>query len=71
MNAESFKTKFWDMFIVDALIENWDRHNGNCGFLYNNATDEEMFARYLIAKTSFVGTIWMTSVLRTRTSKPL
>ena len=20
---------FWDMFIVDALIGNWDRHNGN------------------------------------------
>lgn len=31
---------FWDMFIVDALIGNWDRHNGNWGFLYNSATDE-------------------------------
>ena len=31
---------FWDIFIVDALIGNWDRHNGNWGFLYNNATDE-------------------------------
>ncbi len=31
---------FWDMFIVDALIGNWDRHNGNWGFLYNPATDE-------------------------------
>ena len=28
------------MFIVDALIGNWDRHNGNWGFLYNNKTDE-------------------------------
>lgn len=28
------------MFIVDALIGNWDRHNGNWGFLYNNLTDE-------------------------------
>lgn len=28
------------MFIVDALIGNWDRHNGNWGFLYNNDTDE-------------------------------
>ena len=28
------------MFIVDALIGNWDRHNGNWGFLYNNSTDE-------------------------------
>ena len=31
---------FWDMFIVDALIGNWDRHNGNWGFLSNTATDE-------------------------------
>ena len=31
---------FWDMFIVDALIGNWDRHNGNWGFLYNRRTDE-------------------------------
>ena len=32
--------RFWDMFIVDALIGNWDRHNGNWGFLYNALTDE-------------------------------
>ena len=31
---------FWDMFIVDALIGNWDRHNGNWGFLYDSVTDE-------------------------------
>ncbi len=31
---------FWNMFIVDALIGNWDRHNGNWGFLYNTVTDE-------------------------------
>ena len=28
------------MFIVDALIGNWDRHNGNWGFLYDSVTDE-------------------------------
>ena len=32
--------RFWDMFIVDAFIGNWDRHNGNWGFLYHEATDE-------------------------------
>jgi hypothetical protein len=32
--------RFWDMFIVDAFIGNWDRHNGNWGFLYDTATDE-------------------------------
>ena len=35
---------FWDMFIVDALIGNWDRHNGNWGFLYNTLTDEVTLA---------------------------
>mgnify|MGYP004529617245 FL=1 len=44
MDSETLKTRFWDMFIVDALIGNWDRHNGNWGFLYNNATDEVMLA---------------------------
>lgn len=32
--------RFWNMFIVDTLIGNWDRHNGNWGFLYNTMTDE-------------------------------
>lgn len=31
--------RFWDMFIVDALIGNWDRHNGNWGFLYDAQSD--------------------------------
>ena len=35
---------FWDMFIVDALIGNWDRHNGNWGFLYNPETDKVSLA---------------------------
>ena len=38
------KERFWDMFIVDALIGNWDRHNGNWGFLYNTNTDEVTLA---------------------------
>lgn len=40
--VDSFELKkhFWNMFIVDAFIGNWDRHNGNWGFLYNNRTDE-------------------------------
>lgn len=36
--------RFWDMFIVDALIGNWDRHNGNWGFLYDTRTDEMILA---------------------------
>ena len=40
----TLKEHFWDMFIVDALIGNWDRHNGNWGFLYNTRTDEMRIA---------------------------
>ncbi|MGO4970485.1 HipA domain-containing protein [[Clostridium] aminophilum] len=35
MDPQILKDFFWDMFIVDALIGNWDRHNGNWGFLYD------------------------------------
>ena len=28
--------RFWDMFIVDALIGNFDRHGGNWGFIKRN-----------------------------------
>ncbi len=28
---------FWDLFIVDSLIGNFDRHNGNWGFLINES----------------------------------
>ncbi len=27
---------FWSMFVVDALLGNFDRHNGNWGFLYSD-----------------------------------
>ena len=40
MDPQKLTEWFWDMFIVDALIGNWDRHNGNWGFLYNMETDE-------------------------------
>ena len=44
MDSDVIKIRFWDMFIVDALIGNWNRHNGNWGFLYNNSTDEVVLA---------------------------
>lgn len=40
IDSKLLKERFWDMFIVDALIGNWDRHNGNWGFLYNVETDQ-------------------------------
>ena len=44
MDPKVLRERFWDMFIVDALIGNWDRHNGNWGFLYNQQTDEMSLA---------------------------
>lgn len=38
------KNRFWNMFIVDSLIGNMDRHNGNWGFLYNTLTDDVTIA---------------------------
>jgi len=33
INVDDVKEKFWDMFIIDSLIGNTDRHNGNWGFI--------------------------------------
>lgn len=30
---------FWEMFVIDALLGNFDRHNGNWGFLYNPVSE--------------------------------
>lgn len=40
IEPKKLKEWFWDMFIADSFIGNWDRHNGNWGFLYNYGTDE-------------------------------
>lgn len=36
--------RFFDMFIIDALIGNTDRHNGNWGFIINKNTKQFGFA---------------------------
>ena len=35
--ADELRTFFWDMFIADAFLGNFDRHNGNWGLLVNEA----------------------------------
>lgn len=35
INTKETIEKFWNMFIIDAIIGNTDRHNGNWGFLLN------------------------------------
>ena len=40
----SIQEKFWDMFIIDSIIGNTDRHNGNWGFLVNKKTKKIEFS---------------------------
>lgn len=44
IDTEETKQKFWDMFVIDSLIGNTDRHNGNWGFLLNKATGKAEFS---------------------------
>ena len=44
MDPIELSNHFWNMFVIDALIGNWDRHNGNWGFLYNQDTDDAYLA---------------------------
>ena len=44
VDPKELKEHFWDMFVIDAFIGNWDRHNGNWGFLYNQENDEMKIA---------------------------
>ncbi len=39
VNKKELKEFFWDMFIVDTLIANFDRHNGNWGVLLDKDRD--------------------------------
>lgn len=43
---DSSKTNemFWNMFVIDSLIGNTDRHNGNWGFLVNKSTGKIKFS---------------------------
>lgn len=38
LDSKTVKKFFWDMFICDAFLGNFDRHNGNWGFLVNTDT---------------------------------
>ena len=41
---DNLQEKFWEMFIVDCLIGNTDRHNGNWGILVNARSSEARFS---------------------------
>ena len=44
IDTEETKQKFWDMFVIDSIIGNTDRHNGNWGFLLNKTTGNVEFS---------------------------
>ena len=39
IDRDKLKDFFWDMFVADSFLANFDRHNGNWGFLYDRKTD--------------------------------
>lgn len=39
VNPVMLKEHFWNVFVVDAFLGNFDRHNGNWGFLYDTVND--------------------------------
>ena len=39
-DVKELKEFFWDMFIADSLVGNFDRHNGNWGFLINESLNK-------------------------------
>ena len=41
---DNIKEKFWEMFVIDSLIGNTDRHNGNWGILVNARSDGATFS---------------------------
>lgn len=36
--------RFWDTFVVDSVLGNFDRHTGNWGYLYNDEKHETVLA---------------------------
>lgn len=42
--AKEVLANYWDIFIVDALLGNFDRHANNWGYLINNQTQEMQIA---------------------------
>lgn len=44
MSPDILKEHFWNVFVIDALLGNFDRHNGNWGFLFDDHTGETVVA---------------------------
>lgn len=46
VDTDAVKEHFWDVFVIDALIGNTDRHYGNWGFLKKDGVDLELAPIY-------------------------
>lgn len=44
INPAELLEHFWNVFVVDAFLGNFDRHNGNWGFLYHDNTQTATLA---------------------------
>ena len=44
ISPDKLTEHFWNMFVVDAFLGNFDRHNGNWGFLYDESTGDTEIA---------------------------
>jgi len=42
--SDDARKRFWDTFVVDALLGNFDRHSGNWGYLVNKKTGDASLA---------------------------
>ena len=47
------RSHFWDMFVADALLGNFDRHNGNWDFCMMITPEKRKSPRYLTAEAVF------------------
>lgn len=44
VNPKELLEHFWNVFVIDALLGNFDRHNGNWGFLFDEETQSSEIA---------------------------
>ncbi|WP_163535148.1 HipA domain-containing protein [Helicobacter suis] len=70
-NVDSLELKrhFWDMFIADALLANFDRHNGNWGLLKNFATQKYSIAPIFDCGSCLLSQIDEATMFRTLNNK--
>lgn len=54
VEPQKLKDFFWDMFIADAFLGNFDRHNGNWGILIDEQKQYADIVLYMTAAPAFI-----------------